>query len=329
MEDETEAPSPFLPGTNIQYAWDSTSLGYLKQCPRLYQYIMIEGWVARDENIHLRFGIEYHKALEDYDRLRADGLDHNDALFEVVRETLYRTEGWDPDPDSKAGAVKNRNSLVRTIVWYLDQYEDDQAKTYIKSDGKPAVELSFRFELDYGPTEWVEAGAEAPAVGASTVPYVLCGHLDRVVIFNDELFGTDRKTTSTGLTDYYFNQFEPNNQMSLYALATKVILNAPVKGIIIDAAQLTRTATNFGRRFTYRTGDQLEEWLRDLRKWLRLAEWYATDGYWPQNDTACDKFGGCRFREICSKSPQVREKFLEANFTKAEEKDRWNPLKPR
>jgi hypothetical protein len=32
------AVSPFLPGTKIQFAWDSTSLGMLKTCPRLYQY---------------------------------------------------------------------------------------------------------------------------------------------------------------------------------------------------------------------------------------------------------------------------------------------------
>ena len=47
------------------------------------------------------------------------------------------------------------------------------------------------------------------------------------------------------------------------------------------------------------------------------------------NDTACDKFGGCKFRSICSKSPQVREQFLRSDFVKLEEKDQWNPLKSR
>ena len=68
------ARSPFLPGTNIQYAWDSTSLGLLKTCPRKYQYEMIEGWGTRDESIHLRFGIEYHTALQDYAISRAKGV---------------------------------------------------------------------------------------------------------------------------------------------------------------------------------------------------------------------------------------------------------------
>ena len=48
--DALATTSPFLPATHIQYAWDSTSLGYLKTCPRLYQYIMIEGWQSQIES---------------------------------------------------------------------------------------------------------------------------------------------------------------------------------------------------------------------------------------------------------------------------------------
>jgi len=117
--------------------------------------------------------------------------------------------------------------------------------------------------------------------------------------------------------------------MSLYTIAAKVVLDAPVRGVIIDAAQVKEEWSRFGRGFTFRTPDQLEEWLSDLRYWLTLAEQYAVAGNWPQNDTACDKFGGCRFRDICSKSPSVRERFLEGNFIKLEEDQRWNPLKAR
>ena len=53
--------SPFLPGTQIMYAWDSTALGLLKTCPRLYQYTIIEGWGSRDESIHLH-GVVYGRS---------------------------------------------------------------------------------------------------------------------------------------------------------------------------------------------------------------------------------------------------------------------------
>lgn len=315
----TAAMSPFLPGTQIQFAWDSTSLNYFKTCPRLYQYTVLEGWHSREESVHLRFGIEYHKALQDYDVSRAAGISHEDSLFDVVRALLLRTDDWRPDDK-----YKNRENLVRTVIWYIDRFHPDPAETFIKEDGKPAVEVSFRFELDWGPvTSQIK---EAEATGMPGQPYLLCGHLDRVVRYQDELFVMDRKTTKSTPGPYFFDGFEPNNQMTLYTIAGQIIFNAPIKGVIIDAAQVAIEFSRFTRGLTYRTKDQLGEWLHDLRYWLQKAEEHAVAGYWPMNDLSCDKFGGCRFRKICSKSPGVREQFLKSNFEKGKP---WNPLETR
>lgn len=325
--------SPYLPGTNIQFAWDSTSLGYLKVCPRLYQYQMIDGYAAKDESIHLRFGIEYHKALQDYDDAKADGGDHAYSTHYAVRLLLERTHEWKVDTTEKPGSFKNRNSLVMAIVWYLEQYRVDAAQTFILDGGKPATELSFRFELDWGPQEagqhkvWPKG--EELGTFQPNQPYLLCGHLDRVVTYQDEIFVMDRKTTTSTLSNYYAAQFEPNNQMTLYTLASKVILDSPIKGVIIDAVQMLTDSVNFQRFITYRTPNTLNEWVGDLRYYFAMAEQFAVANYWPMNDTACDKFGGCRFKKICSKDPSVRPQFLKTNFTKQPLEERWNPLKPR
>jgi hypothetical protein len=309
MEQLTKAPSPFLPDTSIQYAWDSTSLGYLLQCPRLYYYQMIEGWQSKEENINLRFGIEYHQALGDYDISRAAGIPHDDAVFDVVKALLERTVDFNPDHK-----VKTKESLVRTVIWYLDQFRSDPAETVLKADGVPALEVSFRFELPWEP----EATKEQP--------FLLCGHLDRVVNFSGELFVMDRKTTSMWLSDKYMDYWDLSYQMTLYTLAGKTVLNAPIRGVIMDVAQIKEDASVFQRKMTYRTQDQIGEFLYDLRYWFAIAEQFAVAGHWPMNTSSCDKFGGCRFREVCSKSPQVRKVFLNSQFEKGEQ---WNPLKPR
>lgn len=322
MKAQAPPRSPFLPGTKIQFAWDSTSLGYLKTCPRLYQYTMIEGWGSEGESIHLTFGIHYHHALENYSRSRAAGINHDDSVHDVVRQLLIDTwdeetgKPWTVDEETKAGKYKNRRSLVRTVIDYLDFYKDDPAPVYIKKDGEPAVELSFNFETEFKPA-------------SSDQPFLLCGHLDRVVNFADNLFVMDHKTTTSTVSPHYFAQWAPSNQMTLYTIASQIILDSPIKGVIIDATQIMISDARFIRGFTYRTPDQIAEWMADLRYWLTLAEQYAIANYWPQNDTACDKFGGCRFREVCSKSPQVREQYLKSDFTQLAEADRWNPLKPR
>lgn len=313
----TESPSPFLLGTHVQYAWDSTSLGWLKECPRKYQYSMIERWRSRGNSVHLDFGLFYHDALESYDKWRAEGLDHEAAVSETVRKCLTLT--WVLGENGEAGPwvsdhVKSRETLVRSVIWYLEEFgDDDAAETVLLSNGKPAVELSFRLEMDWGP------------VSESARPYVLSGHLDRVVRFNDAYYVMDRKTSSTTISGHYFDGFSPDNQMSLYSFASRVIYQTPVRGVIIDAVQIAVGFSRFTRGFTFRTEAQIEEWLADTKVWLALAETYAAAGHWPMNDKSCGNYGGCVFRKVCSKSPEVRQRFLETDFHKVE----WNPLKPR
>lgn len=309
------APSPFVPGTHLQYAWDSTSLGYLKECPRKYYYTIVEGWRGKGSSVHLEFGGLYHKALEVYDAFRAEGRSHDEALELVTTNALEQSWPWPFDH-----ATKTRFNLIRSIVWYLDQFEADPARTVQLADGKPAVELSFRFELDRYP-EW-DDGTGPQDTGQ---PYILCGHLDRLVDYSGGYYVMDRKTTGSTLGGYYFDGYNPDNQMSLYSIAGRLVYNTPVRGVIIDAAQVAVGFTRFDRGFSHRTEAQQEEWLKDLGYWLDQAERYAGDNYWPMNDKSCHNYGGCPFRKVCSKDPAVRQTFLESDF----EKRPWNPLEVR
>jgi hypothetical protein len=332
-------PSPFLPGTFIQYAWDSTSLGYLKTCPRLYYYHMICGYVAKDESIHLRFGREYHSAIQDFENLRADGHSFDDAVRETVRQLLIRIADWDPDITLKAGQYKNPRTLVQLVVDYVDNYRNDAAKTIILENGKPAVELSFKFDLDFGPTsqyqpvherDW-DAAEVAEKHNAEARMYMLCGHLDRVVDINENLFVVDHKTTVSTISDYWFKGFNPSNQMTLYTFAGQVVMGLEIKGVCIEGAQigLEKFTTKFARAFTYRNDELIDEWLDDLEYHLNAAEAFAEAKHWPMNDTSCDKFGGCRFRDVCAKSPNVRDVYLKSDFIQLPVEERWNPLKSR
>lgn len=312
--------SPFSsPG--VQFAWDSTSLGYFKECPRKYYYTMIEGFRGGGSSVHFEFGGLYHSGLELYDHERAAGLEHEQAQANMVRMVLEST--WVAESVDEHGVVtpghpvdwnhnlKTRFNLVRSLVWYTEQFCDDPAKTVILSNGKPAVELSFRFDAGDG--------------------ILLCGHLDRVVEWNGSKFVMDRKTTTSTISSYYFNNYTPDNQMTLYSLAGRVILDSPVRGVIIDAAQIAVGFTRFERGMAYRTDDMLEEWLTQTKDYIQRAqimgEWSVTRGEaaFPMNDKACHNYGGCQFRDICGSDPRVRSTFLESNFRR----DPWNPLKTR
>jgi hypothetical protein len=296
--------------TKLQLAWDSTSLGSLKRCPRYYQYSIIEGYSGRGESPHLRFGTEYNNALVMFHKAEAEGKDYETAVIEALRYAL--TETWDEKlgrPWTSDEPTKTRETLVRSVIWYLDKFKDDSMKTVIFANGKPAVELSFRINL--GITS-----------GLTGEEYLLCGYLDRAGEFNDQGWITDYKTTKSALDEKYFAQYSPNNQVSQYAFAGQIINPEPIAGIVIDAAQVGVTYTRFQRAQIPRNTAQLEEWSNDSLMFIRQNETYIEQNYWPQNDTACSLYLGCVFRGVCSLSPSLRQAHLDAMFTKRT----WDPL---
>jgi hypothetical protein len=310
MEDPASRLSFSRHNPRHQIAWDSTSLGSLKRCPRYYQYNIIEGYSSSAESPHLRFGTEYNNALVTYHKAKALGHNHELATLSALRYLLTQT--WDTAlnrPWTSDEPTKNRETLVRSVLWYLDKFADDSMETDLLTNGEPAVELSFRINTE----------VESQITGEH---YVLCGYLDRKVNFNGGQWITDFKSTKGALDERYFAQYSPNNQVSQYAFAGAIISNVPISGIIIDAVQVGVTFSRFQRATIPRPQAILEEWFHDSMIYIRQNETFVANNYWPQNDTACSQYSGCQFRPICAASPGLRQKHLDALFHRRI----WDPL---
>lgn len=301
-----------------QFGWDQTSLKLAEECLFKYKLRMLDGWRPRGVSVHLFFGGVYASALEHFHKHRALGMDHNDALIAVVREALIAT--WVYEKDSKkqpipgSGAAwisdhntKTRENLIRTIVWYFEHFEDDPCSTVILSDGTPAVEHSFQLPVDNG--------------------IIFSGHLDRLVDFSHNIYIQDQKTTASTITPRYFSNFSPDDQITgMYPFAGRAIFKLPVKGVMVDAAQIAVGFSRFERGFIFTDNASLDEWYDDAMFHIETAVAATRANHFPKNRTSCHKFAGCEFREVCNKSPHVREQFLKADFEKGQ---RWDPLEAR
>lgn len=176
----------------LQIVWDATSSTALKRCPRYYEYNILEGYVGKVENVHLRWGIEYNNAQVTYNVARAKGEDHEQATLSAVRYALEAT--WNATlgrPWTSDLPVKTRETLLRSLVWYLDRFAEDSCKTVTLADGEAAVSLNFLIHLD----EFSDLTGEQ---------YALCGELDRVVTFDGGKYIADWKAqpiTARVLTD--------------------------------------------------------------------------------------------------------------------------------
>lgn len=317
---EVPANQSFRDG--LQFAWDATSIKIAEDCLYKYKLKMIDGWQPAQKSVHLLFGGWYASALERYYKLKATGLDTNDALCEVVHLALKETWFYELDEEGnqkldEAGnpigkpwasdhTAKTRENLIRSIIWYVDQFEDDPVEVFIKPDGSPAVEYSFSFEVDDG--------------------IMFSGHIDRLVQYGGGYYVMDQKTSGSTITPQFFDQFDPDSQMSLYTMAGKIIYSQPVKGVIIDAAQIAVGFTRFLRGFTFRDEPKINEWYKSAMYHIQAARKATETGFFPMNPSSCNKYAGCEFRRICNQSPHVRDQFLKGDFVKGE---RWDPLKRR
>ena len=297
----------------VQFAWDGTSLELAQTCLRKYAYSIVYGIKPKEESVHLLFGGLYASALELFYKLRAEGSSHEEALHKVVKETMINS--WDHDegcPKTFNDSAKTRPNLIRTIVWYIEEFgreHEGAMSTYHLQNGKPAVELSFALEL--------------------TDNIIYCGHLDRVSLLGDEKYVMDQKTTGGALGSYFASQFSPNNQMSGYSWAGHMLLNSPIKGVIIDAAQIAVNFTRFERYITYRSKAQLEEWRNSTIFSISVARQVTASAEsiedFPMNLSACGNYGGCPFRLLCSRDPGVRANFIKSDYIE----HNWDPLEER
>ena len=210
--------NPFL-----QLAVDSTSLKAYKNCPRYYYYSIIQGFQTRLESVHLTFGLLMHQSLEHYHHGKARGQSHDEALDFALDYALKAT--WNRElnrPWDSGDSYKNRYTLIRTVVGYLDHYgAADALETVILANGKPAVELSFSFN----------SGFVSRLTGE---PFMFCGHLDRLALLNGVAYIPDVKTTKSELSARYWSSHNPSTQFGMYLLAGQIVYKLPVKGLIVD-----------------------------------------------------------------------------------------------
>jgi hypothetical protein len=302
--------------SGAQFAWDATSLGNYEKCPRYYQFVNLLGYQRKDKSVHLIFGGLYAAALEHYFKYVSSGMSVDDATIAVVRAAMVET--WEYDADDKGENIpgsgkpwdsmhstKTRETLIRSIVWYLDHFKDDEASVLV-TDGVPAVEYSFALPLDND--------------------IVWCGHIDKMVEYNGDPYVMDQKTSGSTITSRFFQQFTPDIQMSGYTYAGRVIFNLPVKGVIIDAAQIAVGFTRFERGFVHRTEDQLNQWLDSSMLNILRAREDTADNRFPMNRQSCGNYGGCDFRDVCSASSSHSKRLLAADFV---QRPRWDPLERR
>jgi hypothetical protein len=202
--------------------------------------------------------------------------------------------------------TRGKEQLLRSVIWYIEQFWEDSAKTVMLSNNKPAVEYSFTL----------------PFFSHNGDQIYLCGHLDRLVTWQGKVLCADYKTSKYPLDSNFYEKFKPSGQFTLYAAATHIIADATQElpaadGVLLDAIQLGVNFNRYQRYIVPFSLEEIDEYLSGLRHWIIRLREAAEEGVFPANEESCGNYGGCVFRSICSHPPARREAYLKGHFKRS------------
>ena len=281
-------------GKPIQKIWDTSSLSSFSSCPRMYNWTNLQGYKSKSYGTALGFGSAVHEGFEVLDMKKFKGATKEEATAAAVKHVLLEFgESLNQSEDKARGLT----AALRAVTWRAEEYWEDLFEIATMPDGEPCLEQ--RFEVPFGNGE-----------------YRFSGRIDKVVQLEGKLYLCDIKTTKTTLDSNYFGNFMPNNQVFAYLWAGREVLGLDIAGFIIDGVQTGVHFTRFDRSVYNVPSDLIMEWYKDTIDVLDTSTKYFNNQHYPADFTACNNYGGCRFKEACSSSPSRRNLFLDNDFDK-------------
>ena len=280
--------------------YDNSKLQTFKNCPEQYRLRNIEGLKKREEGESehdKNFGKAIHSALES----------HYKGGDVATAQAVFRAEY--PDQLAPEDLAKTQENGCKLIEGYAKHYAEEDKKWTVK-----AVEVADTFEIATGIFFTVK--------------------IDLIVEQQGCIYFVDHKTTGKAFNWTYWNQFEPNSQITAYTAYCQAKYGE-CSGGIINGLQLGYRQRaykgepagfhySFQRQLFNRNRDQVAAWKWDSIEWIKRIEQANIDGpkigsfqnVWPKNEGQC-RF--CSYQAICIScaDPQIIEQLYEKHDSEA------------
>jgi len=276
-----------------QQVWDASSLKTFMACPQKYQLENLLGYRSNVRSPATYWGTAVHHGCEILDGAAHAGIDKEIALRDACRAVCLE---YGETLNASTDNARNLQTALRALIWRCEEYNYDTIEVASLPDGTPALEA--RFECPFPGTDWR-----------------FSGRIDKLAIYNKDLYVVDTKTTKSALNDRYWSYYEPDVQIAAYTWATRHIIGMPVKGVLIEGISTGVNYTRFVRRLFNVDEPRIEEWLSDAKMFLDWADQCAKADHWPHNYNSCGSYGGCQFQQICALAPSRRSYWLDRDFS--------------
>lgn len=277
---------------------DSSALGLLK-CPRLFNYVVIEGYKPKILNNDLVWGKSIHEGFAEYYRLkmRINSSDGNVVLSETEMADLATTKAllFFKENNGKNIPPKSESSIEQILRFYLPK--DDFHPLKVEEYWEQKIDEDDEYE------------------------YYLCGKVDAIGI--DPVEGMvikEIKTSKTIDLGELYNYYSRSHQAMIYSrYASNLVSNdGHYLPVLFDFVVPRATVDKFKRMrpavsFQINIYNDIESMITGHIKILKTQ---LKEGLFPKNYAVCKDFFSkmCPFWDACTSPDKVAIEVLERNF---------------
>lgn len=306
---------------------DNFALTMFQTCPEKYHLRMIQGWTPQRRSGALGFGGAIHEGLAEWYRSHSIG-----------QAMLAIEEAW--PPAMPVDDYRTKEKCLQVMVEYSKHYP---AETFSVVQGPSGPLIEVPFTLDTGrylpcALSWLkqrdstgmyledpnscgmafempDADGRCPNCLSLCEPIEYGGIFDGLVEYSGAVYVLEHKSTSM-LGSTYFNQFNPNNQVTGYVWAAGQMSGRKVGGAMINALGVYKVGkTKFERHMTARFPEQIAEWMNNVHDVCLQLKTAERKHIFTRSTNACTLYGMCEYHSVCSLGRQAeRNKRLEMDY---------------
>lgn len=285
--------SEAVPGHAL--VWDATRLKAFLRDPLTYYWEYVLGY-RLPPSPSMLLGQAWHQAV------RAWWTAPRSEAFVAGAQAL--AAAWSPDsiPFGLARAVLALEDYGKWV-------EEKEWRGPLVWNGTPMVEAAVVARLRDPDGRPVDTRAGEPQ-------YIMCRY-DRILETDGGPVIMETKTTSAGISQWWFRRYYPSAQIAIQAR-----LAPQARGFYIEAAQFLKYETRFALASIPLT-PELRAW-SSLVRWIRLAEEIAAGNLWYEYSILTDAIPDGYMNIVMS----PRDMHLEMLELECGAPNRWDPLDP-
>lgn len=282
---------------------DHSSIIIAKECFLKYFFSSVVCLVPAEEvNIFYPWGTAYH-------------------IFRQVLSELYGYGDKEPKTyNDELAKTAFKEASQQGMKYWIENGEEQKPGSKFDWFTSDRLYKSFRKALEHWVAERKKGQIKVIAVEQFFVIQLfdgrfVQGRIDEAILYNNELWGRDFKTTMKP-EQWFTMSLKPNNQIKTYTFGNGKLAGRKAKGLFIQAMYNAKSTKKEDKgpdvfeKMVEVSDYELEQWEKEQAHWNKLLQICRDEDVWPMTEKNCQY---CEYQLVCVKSTEASKLYTLQN----------------